>query len=190
MSTEANTGPEISPTGNPMINAYRIVLPASAWKVATANVGAGCGGVIPCAMERPASIGKPRLRIGTSIFFAITNANGTRRRKPTSKNNGKPIRKAAKKSVQGTYFRPPIEIMALANASAPPEETNNPPIIVPRPITMPTKLSMSESLGKCRNRFNRIDPTDYTQSPRDEHESEKRMPFEPRYEQDQQNDAN
>ena len=94
-------------------------------------------------MERPASIGRPRLRIGTSIFLAITNANGTRRTNPTSKNNGKPIRKAAKKSVQGTYFRPPIEIIALANASAPPEDTNNPPIIVPSPMTIPTKLSMS-----------------------------------------------
>jgi hypothetical protein len=29
--------------------------------------------------------------------LAITNANGTRRTNPTSKNNGKPIRKAAKK---------------------------------------------------------------------------------------------
>jgi hypothetical protein len=91
-------------------------------------------------MERPASMGKPTLRIGASIFLAITNPNGTRRTNPTSKNNGKPIRKAAKKIVQGTYFRPPTEIMALANASAPPEETNNPPIIVPSPMTIPTKL--------------------------------------------------
>jgi hypothetical protein len=97
-----------------------MVLPASAWKVATAKVGAGWGGVIPCAMERPASMGKPTLRTGASIFLAMTNASGTNRTKPTSKNKGKPIKKAAKKIVQGMNFRPPAAIMALANALAPP----------------------------------------------------------------------
>jgi hypothetical protein len=47
---------------------------------------------------------------------------------------------------------------------------------------------VTKALGKRHNRLTRIDPAGHGQAPRDEHESKKRMPFEPRYEQNQQND--
>ena len=69
-------------------------MPISAWMVAMAAIGPGCGGMSPCAVESPAAIGSASRRMGVRVSRESVKAIGPSSTMPTPKKTVMPMRKA------------------------------------------------------------------------------------------------
>ena len=125
-----------------------MVRPMSALYAVTATKAAGCGGTRPCTTLSPATIGMPTYTMDVPVRLATVNAMGMSSTNPTSKNTGRPTRKAMVAMAQCTRRSPNAPITVVAIRSAPPDSAIIFPSIVPSattsamwPSVLPTPVS-------------------------------------------------